>query len=80
MGYYSNSLVSKTSFDLKLTEIENKTPNVTGLITTAASNTIAAEIENCKSNITNLATKAVPTEKTTEIEKQYHNYYYSHVW
>ena len=50
--------VKKTDYNIENTEIENEIPNVTGLGTTAALNTIATDIENKIPDIINQATKA----------------------
>ena len=50
-------MVKKTDYITKITEIENKIPSVTGLVTTAALNAKTTEIKNKIPNLTNLAAK-----------------------
>ena len=59
----------KTDYKTKITEIENKMPSVTGLVTAVALITKATEIENKIPDFTNWATKAALITRATEIEK-----------
>ena len=63
-------MFKKTGYNTKITEIENKIPDVTGLVASATLNTKATEIESKISNTTNLATKAALNTKAIEIENK----------
>ena len=53
----------------KITEIENKLPNVTDLVNTVAHNTKVTDIEN-KIDISNLAAKAALNTKAAETQNK----------
>ena len=70
-------MFKRTDFNAIFTEIENKIPSVTGLVTTAnnlatkeALNTKATDVKSKTPGITNLATKAALNTKTTDIENK----------
>ena len=62
-------MVKKTDYNTKITDIKNRIPSVTGLLTTAAFNA-NTEIESKIFNINNLATKVALNTKAAEIESK----------
>ena len=65
----TRKLVKKTDHKTKITDIENKIPSVTGLVTTAALNTVVTKIKKKIPDKNNRATKAGLNTKATDIEK-----------
>ena len=59
-------LLKKTDYNAKITELEIKIPDVSGL----ATNTALATVENKIPNINNLVTKTDYNAKITDIEKK----------
>ena len=59
-------LLKKTDYSSKITEMENKIPNITGL----ATNSVLAAVENKIPNVSNLVKKTNYNTKINEIEKK----------
>ena len=59
-------MIKKTDYNRKITEIENKIPSVTGLVTTVTCSKNTTEIENKIDDVANLAKKNALSTKTTE--------------
>ena len=59
-------MVKKTDFNAKVTEIENKIPNVSGL----ATNSALTAVENKISDVSSLVKKADYNKKISEIENK----------
>ena len=66
----ANSLVKKTDYNSKITEIEGKIPSITGL----ATNSALTAVENKIPNVSNLVTKADYNTKISDIEKKITDY------
>ena len=64
-----NDVIKKTDYNAKITEIENKLPDISGLVKKTDYNTKITEIEGKIPDISNLATKAA----LTSVENKIHN-------
>ena len=64
-----NDVIKKTDYNAKITEIENKIPDISGLVKKTDYNTKITEIEGKIPDISNLATKAA----LTYVENKIHN-------
>ena len=60
-------MVKKTDFNSKITELENKIPNVSGFLLTSVFNSKITEVENKIPNIKNLASKIEVTAVENKI-------------
>ena len=62
----TSGLVKKTDYDNKITEIEDKIPRITGLVTTAALNAVMNEI----TNVSDLVKRTDYNAKIADIESK----------
>ena len=65
----TGGLAKKTNYNTNITEIENKIPSFTELVTSAALN-IKPEVENKMPDITNPAAKATLNTKAAEVKSK----------